>query len=366
MPDSLLHQIALTLVPHIGDVHTKSLISHFGTAEAIFRARKKELEHVEGIGSVRAKCIRDFRDFSLAENEMSFIGKYKITPLFITTPGYPKRLLNCYDSPAILYYRGNADLNSARIISVVGTRTNSEYGRLITEKLMEELSALNILVVSGLAFGIDTIAHKAALKNGLNTVGVLAHGLDRIYPPQNKTLARQMTGQGGLLTDFRNDTRPDKQNFPRRNRIVAGLCDALMVIESGVKGGSMITAEIANGYNRDVFAVPGRINDVHSEGCNELVRNNKAVLITGARDLLLDLGWTEEKKPVKKLQRQLFVELSPEEKIIADILTTRETVHIDDLYQKSGLSNSGVASALLTLEMQNLVQSLPGKMYRLC
>ena len=366
MTSDLLHQVALTLVPHIGDVHTKSLINHYGSAEEVFKARKKELEKIEGIGTVRAKSIKDFNDYPAAEEELRFIDKFKITPLFITSPGYPKRLLNCYDSPAILYYRGNADLNASRIISIVGTRNNSEYGKTVTEKLIEEFATEDILIISGLAFGIDTIAHRSALKNGLQTIGVLAHGLDRIYPSQNKNLARQMTEQGGLLTDFRTDTNPDKQNFPRRNRIVAGICDALVVVESGKKGGSIITAELANGYNRDVFAVPGRINDSRSEGCNELIRTNKAVLVMSAEDLLENLGWTEQKKPVQRVQRELFIELSPEERTIVDILQQQESIHIDELYQKTRLSTSAVASALLTLEMQNLVQSLPGKIYKLC
>ena len=365
MNNELLHQIALTLVPHIGDVHTKSLINLYGKAEEVFKARKKELEKIDGIGTVRAKSIKNFSDFRQADEELRFIEKYKITPLFITNPAYPGRLLNCYDSPAMVYFRGNADLNASRIISIVGTRTNSEYGKTVTEKLIEDLSAHDIIIISGLAFGIDTIAHRSALKNSLKTVGVLAHGLDRIYPPQNKSLARQMMEQGGLLTDFRSETNPDKQNFPRRNRIVAGICDALIVVESGEKGGSIITAELANGYNRDVFAIPGRINDNRSQGCNDLIKSNKAALITEAADLLEILHWTQKKKPVPKVQRELFIELEPDEKIIVDILQQQETIHIDELYLKSGLSTSATASALLMLEMNQLIQSLPGKIYKL-
>ena len=365
MPNELLYQVALTMVPHIGDVHAKALVNLYGNATAVFKARKKELENIEGIGAIRARSIKDFADLSRAEEEIKFIEKFKITPLFITGDGYPKRLLNCYDSPAMLYYRGNADLNASRIISIVGTRNHGEYGRLVTEKLIEDLQAENILVVSGLAFGIDTIAHKAALKHHLKTVGVLAHGLDRIYPLQNKTLAKQMTLDGGLLTDFVSNTNPDKQNFPKRNRIVAGICDALIIIESGKKGGSLITAELGNGYNKDVFAIPGRTTDTKSEGCNYLIKNNKAALINSAADLLENMGWDEQKKIVIKKQRELFIELSADEKIIVGILQQQESIQIDELYFKSGMSSSAMAAALLMLEMQNIVLSLPGKVYKL-
>ena len=365
MTNDLLYQVALTLVPNIGDVHTKTLTNIYGSAEAVFKARKKDLENIEGIGTVRAKSIKNFTDLSGAEEEIRFIEKYKITPLFITSNDYPKRLLNCYDSPALLYYRGNADLNSSRIIAVVGNRNNSEYGKAVCEKLIEDISTENILVVSGLAFGIDTIAHRAALKNNLQTLGVLAHGLDRIYPPQNKTLAKQMTGQGGLLTDFISNTNPDKQNFPKRNRIVAGICDAIIVIESGIKGGSLITAELGNGYNKDVFAIPGRTNDSKSEGCNYLIKNNKAALINNAADLLENMGWAAQKKAGPVKQRELFIELLPDEKNIVDILQQKESIQIDELYLKSGLSSSAVAAALLMLEMQGVVIAAPGKVYRL-
>jgi len=365
MTNDLLYQVALTLVPNIGDVHAKTLVNIYGSAHAVFKAKKKELENIEGIGIVRAKSIKEFNDLSGAEDELHFIEKYKISPLFITDNNYPKRLLNCYDSPALLYYRGNADLNTSKIIAIVGTRNNDEYGRTVCEKLVADLQAENVLIVSGLAFGIDTIAHKAALKNNLQTVGVLAHGLDRIYPPQNKLLAKQMTEQGGLLTDFISNTNPDKQNFPRRNRIVAGICDALIVIESGTKGGSLITAELANGYNKDVFAIPGRTNDAKSEGCNYLIKNNKAGLINNANDLLENMGWVQQKRSSPKKQRELFIELSADEKIIVDILQEKENIQVDELYFKTGLSSSTVASVLLMLEMRGVVVSLPGKIYKL-
>jgi DNA processing protein len=366
MPDNdLLYQIALTLVPNIGSVHAKILALHFGSAHAVFTARKRDLEAIDGIGAVRAGSIKSFSDFSRCEAEIEFIEKYKIAPLFITDSTYPQRLLNCYDSPVLLFYRGNANLNTSKILAVVGTRSHSDYGKVITEKIIEDLAGEDILVLSGLAFGIDSIAHKAALKNGLPTVGVLAHGLDRIYPTQNKTLAKQMVEQGGLLTDFTSGTNPDKQNFPKRNRIVAGLCDALLVIESGKKGGSLITAELANSYNKDVFALPGKTTDAKSEGCNYLIKQNKALLITSAADITESMGWQPKKKPTTPAQRKLFIELTAHERIIADILEQQESIQIDELYFKSGLSSSEAAAALLMLEMQGIIASLPGKLYKL-
>lgn len=365
MTNDLLYQVALTLVPNIGNVHAKSLINIYGSAEAIFKAKKKELENIEGIGTVRANSIKAFDNFQSSEEELAFIEKYKITPLFINDKNYPQRLLNCYDSPVLLYYRGNADLNCSKIISIVGTRNNTDYGKIVCEKLIDNLSQENILVISGLAFGIDTIAHRAALKNNLSTIGVLAHGLDRIYPHQNKTLAKQMAEQGGLLTEFISNTNPDKQNFPKRNRIVAGMCDAVIVIETGKKGGSLITAELGNNYNKDVFAIPGRVNDSKSEGCNYLIKNNKAALINNAEDLLELMNWKPLEKKAPKKQRELFIELTEDEKIIVDILQQKEGVQIDELYFKSGLSSSAVAAALLTLEMQGIIASLPGKVYKI-
>jgi DNA processing protein len=365
MNNDLLFQIALTLVPNIGDVHAKTLVNIYGNAESIFKAKKKELEKLEGIGIIRAKSLKSFSDFTTAEQEISFIEKYKITPLFINDNAYPKRLLNSYDSPALLFYRGNTDLNASKIIAVVGTRNNSDYGKQQCEKLIEGLRDQEVLIVSGLAFGIDTIAHRSALKNGLDTVGVLAHGLDMIYPQQNKTLARHMTAQGGLLTDFRSMTNPDKQNFPKRNRIVAGICDALVVIESGNKGGSLITAELANNYNKDVFAIPGRTSDNKSEGCNFLIKANKAALICNTEDLLNNMGWIDTGKAVKPAQRELFIELTAAEKKIVDRLGQNSQVHVDEIYFSTGMSASEVAAVLLSLEMKGVIASQPGKTYRL-
>lgn len=363
MNNELIYQIALTQVPLIGDIHAKNLINALGEASAVFKATRKQLECIEGIGPIKAASIKSYAGFPDIENEIRFIEKYRITPLFINHPDYPKRLLHCYDNPAMLYYRGTANLNNDRIISIVGTRNNTEYGKMICEKLIASLQEQNIIIVSGLAFGIDSIAHKAAVKNNIPTIGVLAHGLDRIYPSQNKTLAKQMTANGGLLTDFRSGTLPDKQNFPKRNRIAAGLCDALIVIESGEKGGSLITAELANSYNKEVFAFPGRTSDSKSEGCHYLIKNNKAILITSADDLLQQMNWKAQIGQIVQ-QKKLFVELDTNEQQLMDIINLKSPVHIDELQLLSKLPFSRSAQALLTLEMKGLVTSLPGKLYK--
>jgi DNA processing protein len=366
MPDESICRIALTLIPQIGPVHARTLINHFGTATAIFKAKEKQLEKIEGIGAARANQITGFANFNLAETEMLFVEKYKIEPLFITDKKYPQRLLNCYDPPTLLYYRGNADLNAHKIISIVGTRSHSDYGKQVTEKIIKELSAQNILIVSGLALGIDAIAHKSSLKNNLSTIAVMAHGMDKIYPPEHAPLAKEIVKQGGLLTEFTSGTDPDKHNFPTRNRIVAGMSDATLVIETGVKGGSMITAELANSYHKDIFAIPGKTIDHKSAGCNYLIKTNKAILLTDTQQLLEAMGWEEKQQKKSRRQRTLFVELTEDEKIIVDLLQTKATMGIDELTLKSNLSSSAVAAAILNLELQNSIQVLPGKMYALC
>lgn len=342
------------------------MIQHFGKASAIFKAKTSILENIDGIGSIRANCIKGFKDFESAEKEIRFIEKYKIKPLFLTDKDYPRRLLNCYDAPALLFYKGAANLNASRVISIVGTRNHTEYGKSFTEKLVKDLAEENVLVVSGLAFGIDAIAHKAALKYGLPTVGAVGHGLDIIYPSENKTLAKEMIQQeGGIISEFFSGTKPDKHNFPLRNRIVAGLADATVVIETAVKGGSMITAKLADSYNRDVFAVPGRVDDSKSKGCNYLIQYNKAILLTDAKQLLQVMGWEEKKKNNAPQQKELFIELSPEENQLVQLLKEKEMLHIDEINQHCDLSSSSIAAAILNLELQNVITTLPGKMYKL-
>lgn len=366
MNNDLLHQIALTGVPGIGPVQARLLIENFGTAEAIFKAKTKELVSIEGIGDVRAKAIKEFVNFEKAEKEIIHLHKNNIDPLFITHEKYPQRLLNCYDPPSMLYYKGAANLNAPRIIAVIGTRNYTDYGKKITEKLIDFLAGENILIVSGLALGIDSIAHKAALANQLETIGVLAHGLSHIYPSIHKSLANEMMEKGGLLSEFNFLEKANKHHFPIRNRVVAGMCDATVVIETAKDGGSMITAELANNYNKDVFAFPGRTNDIKSEGCNALIKQNKAILLTDGKQLLQTMGWhanNENKKTVK--QKELFVELTKEEKIITDIIKEKDVAHIDEINIKSSLSSSRVANIILQLELKNIVVSLPGKRYKL-
>ncbi len=345
-------------------MQAKILAEHFGSAKNIFSASRKELGAIENIGEVRAAAIKHHTDFYAAEEEIKFIEKYKITPLFLNDSNYPKRLLNCYDSPTLLYFKGNANLNAGKIISVIGTRTNTDYGKLLAEQFIEGLSAQNVLIISGLAFGIDAIAHKAALKNNLQTVGVLAHGLDSIYPSQHTALAKDMIEQGGLLTESLSGTKPDKHNFPRRNRIVAGMADATIVVETAVKGGSVITAELANNYNKDVFAFPGRVSDSKSMGCNYLIKTNKAALLTDAEQLIESMGW-QQKTLLSKKQKQLFIDLSSEEKIIVNLLQQNTQTHIDEIFLKSGLTSSAVAASILNLELNNVITSLPGKLYKM-
>lgn len=367
MPQELMYQIALTRIPLIGDVIIKKLLEHFGSAGNIFKAKKYELEKIETVGSIRAAALCNFRDFAPIAAEIDFIEKYRIQPLFCTDPAYPQRLLHCYDNPAMLYYKGSAILNPPRIVNVVGTRHPTPYGRAICETLVKELAAAGITIVSGLAYGIDMIAHKTALKEQTPTIGVLAHGLDRIYPLAHKQMAVEMLEQGGLLTDFMSQTLPDKQNFPKRNRIVAGISDATIVIESGVRGGSLITADLANGYNRDVMCIPGRLNDPQSAGCNYLIKHNKAVLLTGAADVLELMGWQDTPRPSVSgvVQPGLFPELTADEQLIMSLFREKSRRHLEELYLQTRLSGSQVATAVFNLEMQSVLRSLPGQLYEL-
>ncbi|MBO9200935.1 MULTISPECIES: DNA-processing protein DprA [Niastella] len=366
MTNELLYQLALTQVPQIGCVHAKLLIEHFHTAEGIFKASISQLEKAEGIGTVRAQQIKKFREFAMLEKEIAFIEKYKIKPLFLTHPEYPQRLLHCYDPPTLLFYRGHANLNASRIVAVIGTRINSAYGKELTQELVQTLTQHNVVVISGLAFGIDAIAHKAALQYNLPTVGVLAHGLDSLYPAEHTQLAKEMVQQGGgLITEFYSDITAEKHHFPIRNRIVAGMSDCVVVIETGLKGGSMITADLANGYNRDVFAYPGRVTDAKSAGCNALIKHNKAILLTDPQDLAAILGWNEPERKNYRPQKELFVNLNAEEQTLVDMLSEKKPVHIDELNLRCGLSTSSLITAVLSLEMQNIVQALPGNRYQL-
>lgn len=362
-PESIC-RIALTMVPELGPVRARSLVDHFGNAASIFQAKKKELAGIEGMGDLSCRNLKEWNDWKAAEREFCFTQKHQIQCLFLTDLAYPRRLLHCYDPPTLLYYKGTADLNVSRIISIIGTRNHTEYGKQVAEQIIRQLTGYPVLVVSGLAFGIDAVAHKTALMEKLATVGVLAHGLDTIYPHLHKSLAKDMLLNGGLLTEFRINNQPDKHHFPKRNRIVAGMSDATIVIETAVKGGSMITASLAHDYNRDLFAIPGKITDPKSSGCLKLIQQNKAILLTSGEQLAELMGWHEKKKTARK-QTALFIELNEEEKRIVDLLKQHGPASVDALYLASGLSSSTMAACMLNLELNNVIGTLPGKIYTL-
>jgi DNA processing protein len=363
---SLLHQIALTFIPGVGNVTGKKLMAVCGSAEAIFTEKKSALLKAERVGELIVNSIMQHRMLALekAGKELEFIQRYKIKTLFYTDKDFPSRLKECVDGPILVYFKGNANLNHPRIVAVVGTRRATHYGKEMCEKIIEGLKNLDVLVVSGLAYGIDTCAHKTALDRGLQSIAVLAHGLDRIYPPLNKSLAERMLNQGGLLSDFPSGTNPDRENFPSRNRIIAGIADATIVIEAGLKGGALITAEIANSYNRDVFSVPGNIGNYYSEGCNFLIKTNRAALLQSAEDIKYIMNWGEPAQN-KVVQRKLMIELSPAQEKIVEVLQNNAEASIDRLCDETAISPALVANALLNLEFEGIIKTLPGKMYKL-
>jgi DNA processing protein len=360
----LLYQIAITKIPGVGDTLAKNLISYCGNAEDVFKQKKQKLLRIPGIGEKTAEAISSFQDFTIAEQEIVFIHKHKIKPLFYLNQDYPSRLKHFPDAPVMLYYLGNADLNNAKIISIVGTRKASEYGKEFVDELIHGLIETNCLILSGLAFGIDVQAHKQALKYDLPTVGVLAHGLDRIYPSSHKNTAKKMLENGGLLTECSSNTNPDRENFPKRNRIVAGLCDVLVVAETAEKGGAMITAEIANSYNKDVMALPGRIQDEYSKGCNKLIKTNKANIITCTEDLFYLMGW-DQRKSIIPQQRVLPMDLDKDELIVMNYIREKGRSGIDDIAFELRVEQSPLALQLLEMEFKGLIRALPGKMYEL-
>jgi DNA processing protein len=361
----LLNQIAINLIPGIGDITGKKLIEHCGGVEAVFTETKQYLKKIPGIGESLVAAIVNGRSQALAraEKELQFVEKYKIVCLFYTDDNYPYRLKHCIDSPMMLYFKGNCDLNKAKVLSIVGTRSATEYGKNCCKAIVDGFAGTDVLIVSGLAHGIDTCAHKEALKNNLQTVGVLGHGLDRIYPTTNRSLAEKMLNSGGLLTDFLSETNPDRENFPKRNRIIAGMADATLVVEAAKKGGALITAEIANSYNRDVFAIPGKIDDVYSEGCNYYIKINKAALVQSAEDIKYIMKWKTEETKNEGIQRKLFINLSPDEEAIVALLTETSELSIDTICYSMQTTMSRVATALLNMEFEGIIKRLPGKMY---
>lgn len=362
--DELLYQIGLTQLPHIGPVNARQLIAYCGSAKAVFEARKKELLLIPGIGEHTAGIILQQKVLHLAERELHYIAQHKIRPLFYLDQAYPTRLKAYNDAPILLYFRGDTSLDHQRTVAIIGTRKPTSEGLQTCEALVEGLRPYGVQVISGLAYGIDICAHRACLQAGIPTLGVLGHGLSRIYPSSHQSAARQMCENGGLLTEFTSATPPEREHFPMRNRIVAGLCDALVVIETARKGGSMITANFANDYNKDVFAFPGRRNDPQSQGCNLLIKSHRAALIESTADIAYVMRWEadEQNRPV---QTQLFVELTTEEKLIVNLLSEKDKVGIDRLTLATQMKGSTLASVLLNLEFKGMIKTLPGKRYTL-
>lgn len=362
--DSIQHQIALTLIPQVGAVTAKTLVSYCGSAEAVFRATKKELRKIPSIGPSTIDYIQTSEALQLAEREMEFMERYNVSALFYTHPQYPTRLQQCNDAPAILFFNGsNADLlNAERIISIVGTRQPTEPGKMICEELVDGLRKYNVLILSGLAYGIDITAHRKCCAINLPTIGVLGHGLGSIYPSQHRSVAQKMLENGGLLSEYTHDTKPERENFPMRNRIIAGMSDAVLVVETAASGGSMITAEIAIRYEKEVFAVPGRLADAKSAGCNYLIKNNKARLIENAADLAAVLQW-DEKGRKSSQQMQLFFDLDPIERVVMDIIRNAPEIAIDQLSIAAQLSPGDLAARILALEFRGALKTLPGKRY---
>lgn len=358
----LLYQISLTLVPNIGPIIGRNLVSYCGSVEAIFKEKLSNLSKIPGVGVERAKAILSKDSLDRAEKEIKFIEKCQIKCVFFTDIEYPRRLKSVDNAPLLLYFKGNCDLNASRIVAIVGTRKPTESGRQNVEKLVEALKPYDAYIISGLAFGVDGLAHKKSVEYDIPTIGVLGHGLDRIYPAEHRELSHKMCQNGGLITEFPSETRPDRENFPMRNRIIAGMCDVLVVVESKIKGGSMITADMANDYNRDVMAFPGKPQDEYSRGCNALIKKNKAHLIETADDLVYLMGWENQNKPKSK-QLEIFVELSAQEEKIVNIIRECRDISIDDLCYRTQMPSSQMSSYLLGLEFKGLIRSLPGKRY---
>jgi len=367
MPDvSLKHKIALSLIPRIGDINARKLVSQVGSVEGIFSESYNSLVKIPGIGSGLAKsiCSRDYLE--QAEKEAEYVIRNKVRVFFYLDDDYPFRLRQCDDSPVTFYFRGNCDLNASKIISIVGTRNATTRGRELCDKIISGLSEghPDLVVVSGLAYGIDIAAHKASLAYNLRTVGVLGHGFNTLYPSVHRAVASAMLDHGGLLTDFRSEELPERNNFIKRNRVIAGISDATLIIESGLKGGALITADIANSYNRDVLAVPGRTDDQWSAGCNSLIKNNKAALVENHTDIEYFLDWQPQKnkQPVQKL---LFNEMSPEEKLIYEIINKEGEMNIDQICRDLSIPVYKLSSLLLQMEFCGIIKCYPGNLYRI-
>ena len=368
MDEDTLYQLALTGTKGIGPVYTKRLIQQFGSAKAVFHAGKDALTMAQ-MSPGPMHTIQNFRDWTTLEKELLLLEKRGIQTLFFTDKDYPQRLLSLPDSPALLFYKGKTGLNAKKIIAVIGTRGPSDYGRQITEQIIRQLAQPNLLIISGLAYGIDACAHSAALKYNLPTVGILGHGLSRIYPHEHTGLAKAMLSEGGLLTSFRLNSGPEPHNFPLRNNIIAGLCDALLVIETGRKGGSLLTVEKAQACKKKIFAVPGKLTDTRSAGCNWLIQQGNAELLLSGQQVQASMGW---EWPANQLGVQAHLpflpaanDQKPQEKLLLKLLKETKSLSLDELSTQSQLEISAVSLYLLNLELQGLISTLPGQRYRL-
>lgn len=359
----MLFKIALTLIPGVGDVNGKKLVAYCGGVREVFREKKSSLKKIPGVGEALAGGILRQDYLKLAEKEINYIEKHGIEAFFYLDDGYPGRMKHCEDGPMMLYLKGCRGLEKPQVLAVVGTRRASVYGQDMTAQIITDLKDLDILIVSGLAYGIDTFAHRASVSNALPNVAVLAHGLDTLYPFLNKPLAEKIMENGALVTEFPSGTPLNKDYFPRRNRIIAGMSDAVLVVESAERGGALITADIALSYNRDVLALPGKATDPKSRGCNKLIKANRAALVENAADIRFQMGWDKPVSP-RAIQQRLFSDLSQEEERIWNALAVDQEANIDDIYIQSGLSPSKVSAILLKLEFDGMVTCLPGKRYR--
>ena len=368
----ILYTMALTRVPNINLQNLHILLDELGSATAVFEHRKDVLDILPQANKklLDALALMEIQ-IPRAEEELKFTQKNNIQCLCLKDDAYPIRMRECPDAPLLVYYKGNANLNARHVLAIVGTRQITEYGKDLCMHFVRDLSQMcpDALIISGLAYGVDIHAQRAALDNGLNTVGVVAHGLDQIYPRAHQETARKMLGQGGLLTEFMSRTNPDKKNFVQRNRIVAGISDCAIIVESALKGGSLITAEIADSYHRDVFAFPGRVNDNCSKGCNELIRSNRAQLIGSAEDFIQSMGWESEVKRKEQLgkgiQQQIFLDLSEDEQKIVNCLQKVDNKQINIISVETGISIGLLSSLLFNLEMKGVVKMMNGGMYRL-
>jgi DNA processing protein len=355
--------LTLHFVPGIGDFLLRQLMGYGGSAVAVCKMSKVRLLKIPGIGETTAQSIVTGQSRHVAEREFRKAEKYQTSILFFTDPAFPQRLSRIEDAPALLYVKGNTNLNTTKTVALVGTRLATPYGKDMVEQLIEGLKPHGPLIISGLAYGIDIHAHKTAIRHGLGTIGVLGSGIDIIYPAAHKDLAKRMTSQGGLISELQFGTPPDAHNFPARNRIIAGLSDALIVVEAAASGGALITANIANTYNKDVFAIPGQVGQTYSEGCNQLIKTNRANLITSAKDVEYIMNWQQQPPGSAQLSLEL-PSLDHYEQLIVGALKEKKTaMPIDELANRTGLDPGKLASHLLNLEFRNLVTPLPGKCY---